>query len=104
MGQYANELYAQNCSLLCENKALRKTIDEYKSGKRYTTIQDSYARIISGYKHERIRLIKKLAAAREETKQVRNIWFDQCDSDFESYQAELDKMAQRYSKLEKKYW
>ena len=104
MGQYANELYAQNCSLLCENKALRKTIDEYKSGKRYTTIQDSYARIISGYKHERIRLIKELAAAREETKQVRNIWFDQCDSDFESYQAELDKMAQRYSKLEKKYW
>ena len=36
MGQYANELYAQNYSLQCENNALRRIVDEFKSGKRYT--------------------------------------------------------------------
>ncbi len=38
MGQYLNELYAQNSALQCENKALRRTIDEFKSGRRYFTM------------------------------------------------------------------
>jgi len=36
MGQYLNELYARNFTLQCENKALRRTIDEFKNGKRYS--------------------------------------------------------------------
>lgn len=40
MGQYANELYAQNYSLQCENKALRRIVDEFKSGKRYKKLQE----------------------------------------------------------------
>ena len=77
MGQYLNDLYAQNYSLQCENKALRRTVDEFKSGRRYRILQDSHDRIVAGYKQENRRLARELAAAREDTKRVRNIWFEQ---------------------------
>ena len=104
MGQYANELYAQNYSLQCENKALRRIVDEFKSGKRYKKLQEGHERVIAGYKQENRRLAKALAAERETTKRVRNIWFEQCDTDFDWYQAELEKKEQRISELETKYW
>lgn len=104
MGQYLNELYAQNFSLLCENKALRRTIDEFRSGKRYKKLQEGHERVVAGYKQENRRLTRELAAERETTKRVRNIWFEQCDADFDWYQAELDKKDQRNQELETKYW
>ena len=104
MGQYLNDLYAQNFSLQCENKALRRTIDEFKSGRRYKILKDSYERIVSGHRQENKRLAKELAAAHETTTRVRNIWFEQCDTDFEWYKAELEKKDQRINELETKYW
>ena len=101
MGQYLNELYAQNFTLQCENKALRRTIDEFKNGKRYKTLQNGHERVIAGYKQENRRLTKELAAARETTTRVRNIWFEQCDTDFDWYQTELEKKDKRISELEK---
>ena len=104
MGQYLNDLYTQNYSLQCENKALRRTIDEFKNGRRYKILKDGYDRVIAGYKKESRRQAKELAAAREETRRVRNIWFEQCDTDFDRYQAELEKKDQRIRELETKYW
>ena len=104
MGQYLNDLYAQNYSLQCENKALRRTIDEFKSGRRYKILKDSYERIVAGHRQENKRLAKELAAAHETTTRVRNIWFEQCDTDFEWYKAELEKKDQRINELETKYW
>ena len=52
MGQYLNDLYTQNYSLQCENKALRRTIDEFKNGRRYKILKDGYDRVIAGYKKE----------------------------------------------------
>ena len=104
MGQYANELYVQNYSLQCENKALRRIVDEFKSGKRYQKLQEGHERVIAGYKQENRRLAKALAEERETTTRVRNIWFEQCDTDFEWYQEELEKKEQRISELETKYW
>jgi len=104
MSQYLNELYSQNFALQCENKALRRTIDEFKSGKRYRKLQDGHERIVAGYKQENRRLARELATARETIRRVRNIWFEQCDTDFERYQAELEKKDQRIRELEAKYW
>ena len=104
MGQYLNELYVQNHSLQCENKALRRMIDEFKSGKRYKKLQEGHERVVAGYKQENRRLAKELAAERETTKRVRNIWFEQCDTDFDWYQAELEKKEKRIGELETKYW
>ena len=67
MGQYANELYTQNHSLQCENKALRRIVDEFKSGKRYKKLQEGHERVIAGYKQENRRLAKALVAERETT-------------------------------------
>ena len=104
MGQYANELYAQNYSLQCENKALRRIVDEFKSGKRYKKLQEGHERVIAGYKQENRRLAKALTEERKTTTKVRDIWFEQCDTDFDWYQAELEKKEQRISELETKYW
>ena len=104
MGQYLNELYAQNCTLQCENKALRQTIDEFKSGKRYKKLQDGHERVVAGYKRENRRLAKELAAAHETITKVRDIWFEQCDTDFDWYKAELEKKDKCISELEEKYW
>ena len=104
MGTYLNELYARNASLQCENKALRQQVDEFKNGRRYKILQDGHNRIVAGYKRENRRLARELAAAREETIRVRNIWFEQCEADFDSYQKEMEKKAKRISTLEEKYW
>ena len=104
MGQYANELYTQNHSLQCENKALRKIVDEFRSGKKYKKLQEGHERVIAGYKQENRRLAKALAAERETTTRVRNIWFEQCDTDFDWYQKELEKKEQQIGELETKYW
>ena len=44
MGQYANELYARNYSLECENKALRGQIEEFKNGQRYKKLAEGYGK------------------------------------------------------------
>ena len=104
MGQYLNELYSRNQSLECENKALRDQIAAYKSGKRYIKIQEDNRRVQAGYQQEIKRLNKELEAAHMEKKKVRDIWFAQCDFDWEHYQAELEKRDKKYRELEDKYW
>lgn len=104
MGQYLNEIYTGYCALQYENKAMRQTIDEYKNGKRYKILQKAYERIVAGYKQENRRLARELAAERETTKRVRNIWFEECDTSFDWYQAELQKKDQRIRELEEIYW
>ena len=104
MGQLLNELYAQNFTLQCENKALWQKIDEFKNGKRYRKLQDGHERVVAGYKQEIRRLTKELATERETRRKVRDIWFEQCDTDFDWYQAELEKRDQRIRELETKYW
>ena len=47
MGQYANELYARNYSLECENKALRGQIEEFKNGQRYKKLAEGYGKVIT---------------------------------------------------------
>ena len=91
MGQYANELYARNYSLECENRALRGTIEEFENGQRYKKIEEGYEKVIAGYRRETQRLKMALAAEKKTTANVRNIWFEQCDEDWEWYQSELEK-------------
>lgn len=73
MGQHLNELYAQNFTLQCENKALWHKIDEFKNGKRYRKLQDDHEHVVAGYKQEIRRLTKELATERETRRKVRDI-------------------------------
>ncbi len=104
MGQYANELYARNFSLECENKALRGTIEEFRSGQRYRKLAAGYGKVIAGYRRETQRLNKALAAEKKTTASVREIWFEQCDKDWDWYQSELEKKDKRICELETQCW
>jgi len=104
MGQYANELYLRNYSLECENKAFREQIEEFKNGKRYRKLAEGYGKVIAGYKRETQRLKKALAAEKKTTANVRDIWFEQCDKDWEWYQAEIEKKEKRIFELETQCW
>lgn len=104
MGQYANELYFRNYSLECENKALRRTIAEFKSGERYKKQAEGYGKVIAGCKREIQRLNKELAEEKRTTANVRNIWFEQCDKDWDWYQSELEKKDKRIGELEIQCW
>ncbi len=83
MGQYANELYARNYSLECENKALRGTIEEFKNGHRYRKLTEGYGKVIAGYRRETECLKKALAAEKKNTKKALETWFEQCDKDWD---------------------
>ena len=104
MGQYTNELYALNYSLECENRALRGTIEEFKNGHRYKKIAEGYGKVIAGYKRETQRLKMALAAEKKATANVRDIWFEQCDKDWDWYQSELEKKDKRIRELETQCW
>ena len=104
MGQYANELYARNYSLECENKALRGRIEEFKSGLRYRKLAEGYGKVIAGYKRENQQLKKALAAEEKARANVRDIWFEQCDKDWVWYQTELENKDKRICELETQCW
>ena len=104
MGHYANELYAQNVSLQCENKALRDEIASFKSGERYIALQKGYGKIIAGYKKALKKKTKEVAEAHAEKKRVRGIWLQECDKDWEQYQKEMDKKDQEIERLRNQVW
>ena len=68
-----------------KREALREQIEEYKNGQRYKTLAEGYGKVIAGYKCETQRLNKELAAEKKTTSNVRTIWFEQCDKDWEWY-------------------
>lgn len=104
MGQYANELYSRNCSLEYENKSLREKIAEYESGQRYLKLQADFNSVRAGYERRIRELGKELAEAHITKNKVRDIWFAQCDTDWEQYQKEIQKKESRIQELEDQYW
>ena len=91
-------------TLQYQNKALRRELEAFRNGKRYKKLQADYHKVIAGYIREISQLKKELARAHAATVAVRDIWFEECDSDWEKYQAELDRKDQEIQKLQDKNW
>ena len=104
MGQYANELYAQNASLQCENKALKNEVAEFKNGKRYIKLQNDHKTIVSGYQRVIRKLKSAVAKTQDNAAKDRDMWIGQCDSDWEWYQSELAKKDKEVQRLEERNW
>lgn len=98
------DIYTMVDSLQYENKAMRQEIAEYRNGKRYKKLQEDYRRVVDGYIRENKQLKKELEAERTTRKRVRNIWFEQCDNDWDRYQKELEEKEKQILKLEERYW
>lgn len=99
-----DHLFSNFTALQYQNKALRREVEAFRNGEKYRKLQADYSRMIAGYVKEIKRLKNELAKAHAATVTVRNLWFDVCDSDWEKYQAELNKKDQEIQKLTDKNW
>ncbi len=103
-GSRDDNLFEINMSLRCEVKSLKRTIEEYKSGKRYLKIQKDHERVAKGYRKEIERLKKELSAAHAQAVTVREIWTDECDRLWQGHLSEMAKKDEKIRRLEDKIW
>lgn len=76
-------LFSELTTLQYQNKAMRQELEAFRNGERYKKLQANHHKVVTGYIKEISRL---LAKAHADTARVRNIWFEECDSDWEKYQ------------------
>ena len=97
-------VFEQNMAMRCEIKALRRQVDEFKSGKRYLKIQDDNRRVINGYKKEISKLKKELAYERSHSITVRDTWIAECNDAWKEHLKETKKLNEAIRRLEDKIW
>lgn len=97
-----NDLYDRYTALQYQVKALRQKVKSYEKGDRYLKLQSDHHRVVAGYIREIKKLRKELADAHAETVKVRNIWFDECEADWEKYRAELNTKDEEIRRLKDK--
>jgi len=85
-----DRLFSEYTTLQYQNKAMRQELEAFRNGERYKKLQEDHHKVVAGYIKEIGRLKKELARAHAATVTVGNIWFEECDSDWEKYQAELN--------------
>ena len=89
-------LFEINSTLQYRVKALQQQVDEFRSGERYKKLQHDYSLVIDGF-------IKEIDAEARAIS-TRNIWFDECESNWKDYQTELNKKEEAINRLEERYW
>lgn len=99
-----DSLFSEITALQYQNKAMRQELELFRNGERYRKLQADHSKIVAGYIKENNQLKTELAKAHAETVNARNIWFEQCDSDWEKYQAELNKKERKIQKLMDEKW
>lgn len=100
----ADNLYESYIVLQYRNKAMQRELESFRDGTRYKKLQEDHRRVIAGYIKENRSLRQELADAHAETVRVRDLWFGQCDSDWEKYQKELAKKDKEIQRLKDQNW
>lgn len=103
MSAYADLILKVN-TLECVVKSLQQQLDAFKSGARYLKLQKDFHRVIAGYERKIKNLKIELGKAHAETVDVRNIWFEQCDQDWQTYCKEISRMQAETEKFQNMYW
>lgn len=99
-----NRLFSEYTTLQYQNKAMRQELEAFRNGERYKKLQEDHHKVVAGYIKEIGRLKKELAKAHAATVTVGNIWFEECDSDWKKYQAELNRKDHKIQKLMDQHW
>ena len=97
-------LYESYALLQYRHKALQRDLDEFRNGSRYMKLQDDYRRVCNGYIKVINSLKQDLAKARAEGKKEGDLWYQECVSDWEKYQKELNKKDREIRHLSDKNW
>lgn len=103
MSAYADLILKVN-TLECIVKSLQQQLDAFKSGARYMKLQKDFHRVIAGYERKIKSLKIELGKAHAETVNVREIWFEQCDQDWQTYRKEIAHMQAEVEKFQNMYW
>ena len=98
------ELILKVNTLECVVKVQQKQLDAFRSGERYLKLQKDFRRVIAGYERTIRNLKTELGKAHAETVKVRNIWFEQCDQDWQTYLKEMSQMQLQVEKYQDMYW
>ena len=98
------ELILKVNTLECVVKVQQKQLDAFRSGERYLKLQKDFRRVIAGYERTIRNLKTELGKAHAETVKVRNIWFEQCDQDWQTYLKEMSRMQSQVEKYQNLYW
>ena len=104
MVPHMDNYFEMYMSLRCEVKALKQTVKEFKSGKRYLKLQADQHRVIAGYMKEIKKLKDELASAHAETVTVRNTWAEDNYALYDECQAKIRKKDERIRRLEDEVW
>lgn len=99
-----DNLFEINMALRCEVKALRQTIKEYESGKRYLKIQKDHSRVVAGYIKEIKKLKAELASAHDQIVYIRNLWTDQSYDQWKEHTKEIGEKDKEILRLKDKIW
>ncbi len=83
-----------------EVRNLRKLVESFRSGEKYTQIKEEYRKITDGLKREIRRLKKELAAARAQTVKVRNLWMQVCEDIQKEKDVELARKEREFKKAQ----
>lgn len=76
-------------NLQYEVKRLKRLVESFQSGEKYTQMEKEYQKIIDGLKRENRQLRAELASSRAETIDVRNKWFQTCEDVVKEKEREL---------------
>lgn len=91
-------------NLQYEVKHLRKLVEDFRSGEKYTQMKKEYNKMIDSLKREIRSLKAELAAAHAQTVSVRNKWFQTCEDIIKEKEAELARKDREVKKaLDEKY-
>ena len=99
-----NNLFEDYMAARCTIKALKRTIEEFKSSERYMKLQKDYNRVSDGYIREIKRLRLEIGRLNAQMISIRNMWSDDYYSMYEEKQAEIRNLKETIRRLEDKVW
>lgn len=99
-----DNLFEDYMAARCTIKALKRTIEEFKSGERYRKLQKDYHRVTNGYIKEIRKLKLEIGHLNARMISIRNMWSDDYYSMYEEKQAEIRNLKETIRRLEDKIW
>lgn len=99
-----DNLFEDYMAARCKIKALKRTIEEFKTGERYMKLQRDYHRVTNGHIKEIKQLKLEIGRLNARMISIRNMWSDDCYAMYEEKQAEIRNLKETIRRLEDKVW
>ncbi len=85
-------------------RALEQELKEFRSGQRYLKLQSDHRKVTEGYRKEIQRLRNEVADEHARAVSVRDLWFEECESNWEDYQKNMARKDKEIRRLKECVW